>query len=206
MEKTIDKLLLDGGCTCFDFTNTVNSRHVSSGHEYLKTYADLLEWCNRTGLISSARIKELFDLANSRQKEAEQIMEGAMMGREVLFRVFSAVAAGQKPDRKDLAAFNEKVSDSLSHVRLTMKNGEKSLDLSPDKPDLEEPLWQIYKSAFDVWINEDVDRIKECESCGWLFLDKSKNNRRRWCNMKTCGSSDKALRYYYKKKKEGENA
>jgi predicted RNA-binding Zn ribbon-like protein len=43
-------------------------------------------------------------------------------------------------------------------------------------------------------------KIKECPSCGWLFLDKSKNGKRRWCNMLTCGSNDKATRYYHRKK------
>ncbi|WP_344746998.1 CGNR zinc finger domain-containing protein [Streptosporangium vulgare] len=35
-----------------------------------------------------------------------------------------------------------------------------------------------------------------CPSCYWLFLDTSKNGRRRWCSMTTCGSRDKARRYY----------
>jgi predicted RNA-binding Zn ribbon-like protein len=41
-----------------------------------------------------------------------------------------------------------------------------------------------------------LDRLGECPSCGWLFLDTSKNRRRRWCSMATCGSRDKARRYY----------
>ncbi|WP_214108135.1 CGNR zinc finger domain-containing protein [Acrocarpospora catenulata] len=29
-----------------------------------------------------------------------------------------------------------------------------------------------------------------------MFLDVSKNRRRRWCSMTTCGSRDKSRRYY----------
>ncbi|MCB9297188.1 MAG: CGNR zinc finger domain-containing protein [Lewinellaceae bacterium] len=43
-------------------------------------------------------------------------------------------------------------------------------------------------------------RIRACPSCGWLFLDTSKNGRRRWCNMQACGSQAKARRWYHKNK------
>jgi predicted RNA-binding Zn ribbon-like protein len=64
-----------------------------------------------------------------------------------------------------------------------------------------EPLWVIYKDAFDIITTSPVNRIKECRSCGWLFLDKSKNNSRTWCNMQSCGSIEKSRRYYYNTKK-----
>lgn len=46
-------------------------------------------------------------------------------------------------------------------------------------------------------------RIGICERglCGWLFLDESRGKRRRWCDMKDCGSRAKALWYYEKKHK-----
>ncbi|MBL0740008.1 CGNR zinc finger domain-containing protein [Chryseolinea lacunae] len=33
----------------------------------------------------------------------------------------------------------------------------------------------------------------------WILL---KNEKRKWCSMQHCGSSGKALEYYYRKKKE----
>jgi len=43
--------------------------------------------------------------------------------------------------------------------------------------------------------------FKECPNCGWLFFDKSKNGRRKWCSMQTCGSNVKALEWYHRQKK-----
>ncbi|MBV8794030.1 MAG: CGNR zinc finger domain-containing protein, partial [Hyphomicrobiales bacterium] len=39
-------------------------------------------------------------------------------------------------------------------------------------------------------------RIRECggHACGWLFYDRSKNNRRRWCEMEICGNRAKQRR------------
>jgi predicted RNA-binding Zn ribbon-like protein len=52
--------------------------------------------------------------------------------------------------------------------------------------------------------SEELVLVRECaaEDCGWLFLDKTKNHRRRWCDMKTCGNRDKARRYYERMRKE----
>ncbi|MFD0480100.1 CGNR zinc finger domain-containing protein [Nonomuraea thailandensis] len=36
----------------------------------------------------------------------------------------------------------------------------------------------------------------ECPSCGWLFLDTTRNGSRRWCSMAMCGSQVKSRRYY----------
>jgi len=30
----------------------------------------------------------------------------------------------------------------------------------------------------------------------WLFIDRSRTHRRRWCSMQTCGNRHKARRHY----------
>jgi predicted RNA-binding Zn ribbon-like protein len=39
-------------------------------------------------------------------------------------------------------------------------------------------------------------RVKLCPSCRWLFLDRSKNQSRTWCDMKVCGNRAKAQNHY----------
>jgi len=41
------------------------------------------------------------------------------------------------------------------------------------------------------------DRLRRCENaeCGWLFIDRSRNRSRQWCDMGTCGSRAKMARY-----------
>lgn len=38
-------------------------------------------------------------------------------------------------------------------------------------------------------------RLCEAETCRWLFLDDTRNQRRRWCDMATCGSRAKMRSY-----------
>lgn len=49
----------------------------------------------------------------------------------------------------------------------------------------------------------EVERLKLCpgSNCGWLFIDETKNRRRRWCSMETCGNRAKANRHYARSRK-----
>jgi predicted RNA-binding Zn ribbon-like protein len=70
------------------------------------------------------------------------------------------------------------------------------------------PLREILAVSAIATLGEsrDLERIKLCpgHDCGWLFLDETKNGRRRWCTMETCGNRAKANRHY-KMKTAGRN-
>lgn len=207
--KDVDTMSLDGGCICFDFTNTVNSRTVFPLHEYIRSYADLLTWSKRVKALTENRLEKLQEMVYGERETASAIsmpgrdeaLEYFRQAREVLYRFFSAVAAGQSPDRETAGKFNRLVHEGMKQLAFAGKGGQVRLDWASESPHPHEPVWAALKSAFDVLCTEDPKRIKECEACGWLFLDRTKNNRKRWCNPNTCGSADKARRYYHRKKK-----
>lgn len=39
-------------------------------------------------------------------------------------------------------------------------------------------------------------RTKICPNCDWLFIDRSKNRSRLWCDMAVCGNRSKAKAHY----------
>ncbi len=39
-------------------------------------------------------------------------------------------------------------------------------------------------------------RTKICPTCDWLFIDRSKNRSRLWCDMAVCGNRSKAKTHY----------
>jgi Conserved protein containing a Zn-ribbon-like motif, possibly RNA-binding len=43
-----------------------------------------------------------------------------------------------------------------------------------------------------------MDRLRICQgpNCSWLFIDRSKAGRRRWCDMAVCGNTAKSRRFY----------
>jgi predicted RNA-binding Zn ribbon-like protein len=56
------------------------------------------------------------------------------------------------------------------------------------------------RSALRLITLPEPDRLKICPNCGWLFLDRSKNKSRAWCDMAVCGNRAKARLHYQRKK------
>ncbi len=53
-------------------------------------------------------------------------------------------------------------------------------------------------SALALLNGEARERMKICGNCGWLFIDRSRNKSRIWCDMAVCGNRTKASRHYRK--------
>ncbi len=58
-------------------------------------------------------------------------------------------------------------------------------------------------SALSLLSPELRSRIRICCNCGWLYLDRSRNGSRKWCDMTVCGNRQKARRHY-RRQREGE--
>lgn len=58
-------------------------------------------------------------------------------------------------------------------------------------------LVPIIESAADALVNNELGRVRRCASmkCGRVFYDASRNGKRRWCEMATCGNRAKAARH-----------
>ena len=59
------------------------------------------------------------------------------------------------------------------------------------------------RSALKLIASPDTERLKICPNCEWLFIDRSKNRSRTWCDMAVCGNRAKA-RLHYQRKRNGE--
>jgi len=51
-------------------------------------------------------------------------------------------------------------------------------------------------SALSLLRDETIARLRICPNCSWLFVDRSRNSSRLWCDMAVCGNRQKANRYY----------
>ncbi|GAA2829881.1 putative RNA-binding Zn ribbon-like protein [Aminobacter aminovorans] len=47
-----------------------------------------------------------------------------------------------------------------------------------------------------------MSRLRICPNCNWLFVDRSRNGSRLWCDMAVCGNRQKARRHYSRRKEE----
>lgn len=55
-------------------------------------------------------------------------------------------------------------------------------------------------SALSLLADDTWRKVRICRNCRWLFLDRSRNASRLWCDMSVCGNRHKARRHYERRK------
>ena len=55
-------------------------------------------------------------------------------------------------------------------------------------------------SALSLLAGDAWKKVRVCRNCRWLFLDRSRNASRLWCDMSVCGNRHKAKRHYERRR------
>ena len=87
----------DGGNLTLDFANTAEWHASQQPVERLNSYTDLLEWSQQAGILDAALMHSLKARSQAEPKAAQQVYELGLALREVIYRIFSAIAAGETP-------------------------------------------------------------------------------------------------------------
>lgn len=182
-----------GGNLSLDFANSINSR-IAPVHDYL-VFDGLLAWAERAGAVSREDARTIEERAVSDRTAAEDALLSAHELREAIYATFSAIAASSPPPasaaRRVLHAYGRAVT------RGTLEQGSDGPRLRWSVASVPAGVLDpIAFAAGELLLAHDRRPIKECPSCGWLFLDESRNGSRRWCDMQVCGSRDKMRRYH----------
>jgi predicted RNA-binding Zn ribbon-like protein len=188
---------LSSGAVCLDLANTWGSRHDPAA-DRLRSYRDLVAWAAQAGLLAGDEPERLLARSERRQREAEAVLRRAVALRDAVHEVFARLAAGDDPAVADLETLNLELASALPRLRLRAGGGCCRWEWSGPEGALDRMLWPVVRSAAQLLTSDQVDRVRECasETCSWLFLDSSRNRRRKWCDMASCGNRAKARRYY----------
>ena len=183
---------------CLDFVNTMHNYGVREARDDIKSYSDLVSWSEQAGILNRKEAERLLREWRRQPKDATLVLRQATALRDVIYRIFSAVAAELSPRAADLAALNAILSHALQYSQIAPLTHGFIWSWQSPKDALDRMLWPVARWAAELLTSEDLHRVRECggESCTWLFLDMSRNHSRRWCDMKSCGNRAKAHRHY----------
>jgi predicted RNA-binding Zn ribbon-like protein len=197
-----DLVLTSRAEMCLDFANTLAYRG-STPTESLRTFPDLLKWCGEAGVIPSQIAHQMHWWSEKHPKRAADTFDESIALREVIYRIFHAVASGANPDDIDLELLSRALRDAPS--RTTLQRGAEGFgwQVEEAKPSANSILAPVLWSAGDLLVGPQLAKLRECsnDKCLWLFLDDSKNGTRRWCSMQACGNRAKAQRHYLRRKR-----
>ena len=187
---------LFGDHVALDFVNTLDERYAPNGPlELLTSYDRLLTFCEQTGLLNSLEARRLKRAAQ--ESNTQQALKQAKELREALFAVFTAASHSAPPPDTALELLNRWLADSHPARLVAWEDAHFVWQTEGGVLESTTPLGRIAETAAELLTSPDVHHIKECGSstCRWLFLDRTRNHSRRWCDMRTCGNRIKARRF-----------
>lgn len=189
--RPIDAIRLDGGRLCLDFVNTIHDRYAAEVEDYLQQPQHFVAWCVRAGALHP---DDGVRAPRAAHRRAALMREVAIL-RGHLYALFAARIDGLPLPADAVRGLDRWLHRAWADQSL---GADGRLHWRADTRDALLPLKRIALDALDLLGGSSAARLRRCAnttSCGWLFLDTSKNQRRRWCAMETCGTADKMRRY-----------
>jgi predicted RNA-binding Zn ribbon-like protein len=184
---------LVGGDLAWDFTNTSSGRCSANHQEHLRDFDTLMQW------VEHARIMPPSDCAFARAalaghpRRSRRIFERALEMRELVWAIGTALAEQRPVSSNLIELLSAAHAENLRNAEMKMRLGSYIWVWDPRRDIQAAILGPITLSALTLLMEKDLLRTKRCagQECGWLFFDTTKNNRRRWCEMRVCGNRAK---------------
>jgi len=196
MDEYHFKLL--GGQLALDFANTASWHARAEPGELLTDYARVLAWGEQAGALDAAARARLATAAERDPAGVAVALARIVALREVIYRLFSALAAGRPLPAADLAALNGALAATLPHLCVLANDTAPVWGWAEAGEDFSRPIWPVIRAAAELLTAPDRALVRECagEDCGWLFLDTSRNRTRRWCDSRDCGNRMRVRQHY----------
>lgn len=198
----VNDIRFDGDRLCLNYINTIDDRFTEKKNDYLQDANDLIRWGFHAKIIDSNTKKLLEKILHQHPSEARSFFNKAIILRELLYHLFKGIIRNEETSQYELEKFNNLLPDYYSSIKLKQTDkGYKEIWSFP-KDSLYLITAPVIKDAHELLLLGKIARIKECPNCGWLFFDNTKNGKRRWCSMETCGSRIKAKEWYKRQKEK----
>ena len=192
------RFLYVGGDPALDLINTVDWTVRGPEQERLETFPHLIGWAEGAGVIDAGAGRRLRRIGEERPRAAESAVAHARRVRGVLRELFGAIAGGE-PAGSALTHFNRLLGEALAGVEVVPGAAPGTPYRLRWRGEGFEPrtiVWRVLWSAAALLRSDEVANVRVCDGddCGWMYVDRSRNGLRRWCQMRTCGTRQKTRR------------
>jgi predicted RNA-binding Zn ribbon-like protein len=189
-------LPLIGDDLALDFANTESGLGFGSHQNHLRSAANVVEWLRHAQALSADATDWLGAEAHERPDLSAELLSRAVELREAIHRIGEAIGKGAPPSGILLDRLARQHARCISEGRLEIERGRDRWRWDVRAAPIEAALGPLALAAVKLFTEGDFSRIRQCAGyeCGWLFYDRSKNNRRRWCEMEVCGNRAKQRR------------
>jgi len=182
-----NKHRFSGGLLILDTTNTVVLRGDAA--RSFDRFEDAAELARFADAASAHRPEELERRALSFER-SEPAVRRVLELRESADRLFRAAALTGELPHSHLPALLRAIASCVESSEVSANKTAQTLSFEI----------ALATSALSLLAGEEWRRVRICRNCDWLFVDRSRNASRLWCDMSVCGNRQKAKRHYERRK------
>ena len=168
-----------GGDLALDLANTISWRGTEREIDHLADADAILAWARDVKLIDAG-----FSITASQRAT---LVDDVHRLRRAIDQAGAAIARGDAPPVPAMVTIRDLAARSLAAASLT------NAPLNFKFAGVDHIIGPLAWAALDLLRSDELDRLKQCppDDCRWLFIDRTKNRSRRWCDMATCGNRAK---------------
>ena len=192
---TFQGLSLVAGHPALDLVNTVKYRGNENPQDKLRDFADVVDWALTAGLASAAECAVL-----TQDFQSQTLWRKVVSLREALWSLLNFKLVSAKIYTRALATIETAISNLRHDAKINPQTG--ALTRHIRMQSWKSLVARIVASIADLLSHRSDLLIKTCDGCDcdWVFIDRTKASRRRWCDTKTCGNIARARNFRNKQK------
>lgn len=180
-----------------DFVNTDEARR-GQRIDLLRDFDALVEFLLDTAVLDAERANGMLRRAHQQPAGATAALVDARRTRAALRQLAERGATSDRARHDALVEINRVLGRSAVTRRVDLQDdGTYARTFVPVGDAFAALLIPVIESAADAMVEGELARVRRCSDprCTRVFLDDTRNGRRRWCEMSTCGNRAKAARW-----------
>jgi len=192
-----------GGHPAVDFANTLVSP-PGLGIDFLRAWPDVIDWLGEAKISTDVRL----DVSAARRPEA---LKNVLELRRDWKQVLASLVAGGKVRDHFLTQLNRILAVDSFHEVLH-RVGKKQFHLVRSTSELQGDVLAraILARQIALFLAEaNLSYLRRCadtSSCALYFYDTTKNHRRQWCSVATCGNRHRVAEFRRRQSEAKESA
>lgn len=173
-----------GNALWVDFINTEPARSDGTRGDLIANSLCFERWTRAAQLVN----------ADSALMPSHAEMEEVLLFRALLREGAENLIAKRTLSASMVASVNEKLAHSPLISRLVHKDTGWDMASHTSASPVAGLLGKLAIDFARTLVSGRSDKLRKCghHDCVMLFIDTSKNGKRRWCSMETCGNREKA--------------
>ncbi|MBX6332473.1 MAG: CGNR zinc finger domain-containing protein [Gemmatimonadaceae bacterium] len=189
-----------------DFVNTDDARR-GVRVDALRDFDALVQWLEAVAVLDAERGAAMRRRAQQQPAGATAALADARRVRAALRALAERGMVAEDVRQYAVSEINRVLGRSAGTRRLEVRSdGSFVRSFVPVGDAFAGLMIPVVESAADALVLGELARVRRCADprCPRVFYDGTKNGRRRWCDMATCGNRAKAARHRRKLRQEQE--